>query len=185
MKNFIDLLQEVRDYTISHGTRIPISTGAGVFSLPLKLDYEPTLDWSLSDCEDLLKSIKSFYVAFDAYVQASEDFAKLHKEATYFSIAIQARNGDGSVPEHKHADCCEKLVVFLQSDEHGRPCIPDVAPIYYIGIGCETQSHSWPENALLALSIKGSSMRQVKEFSSTDIFSTSLSYALDLLAEER
>lgn len=182
MKSFIDLLQEVHGYTISHGTRIPVSTGDGVFSFPLKLDYEPTFTWSFSQG---MQDIKAFFSAYDTYLQDLKDFTTLCKEAEYFSIAIQARNGNGSVPEHTHTNCCEKLVVFLQYDEYGRPCIPDISPIYYIGIGCELQSHSWPENALLALSIKGSSMRQVKEFSSTDTFSISLSYALDSLAEER
>ena len=62
MKSFIDLLQEVHGYTISHGTRIPVSTGDGVFSFPLKLDYEPTFTWSFSQGMQDIKAFKSLLV---------------------------------------------------------------------------------------------------------------------------
>lgn len=182
MKSFIDLLQEVHGYTISHGTRIPVSTGDGVFSFPLKLC---SLQYFLH-----LRNLKNKYFLSDEdYLWDSvayyRDFGENSWETEPFSVAIQARNGNGSVPDHKHADCCEMLLVLMQSDEHGEPFIPDVSPIYYIGVGCEPQSHSWPENALLALSIKGSSFRQVREFASKDSVGVALTSALDSLAEER
>lgn len=180
MKSFIELLKDVHSYVLSHGTKIPFSTGDGVFSLPLELNYEPTLEWSLRDCNDLLKSIKSLY----AYLQNSEDRDRLHKEASFFTIAMQARNGNGSVPEHSHTNCCEEIVVLLQADENGKPYMPDTSPIYYIGIGCESTSHSWPENALLALSIKGSSFQQVKEFAHEDALIDIISSKLEKLAQE-